>query len=116
MSQNIQNVKGLPAKVRSYMKGKVTRIWMVLLALLVPFIATAPAAAVSFCTTDIDEMFDVVNNHILPKAGETVGAIPSLIIPLAFLVVLIMIVFFIPDLLYSMLDTIKNAIHRGGKR
>lgn len=76
----------------------------------------APAMALTICTTDIDAMFDAVNNHIIPKAGETVSAMPALIIPLAFLIVLLLIVFFVPEMLYSMLDTVKSAIHKGGKK
>jgi hypothetical protein len=75
----------------------------------------APVMALTINTTDIDAMFDAVNNHIIPKAGETVSAMPSLIIPLAFLVVLLMILFFVPDVLYSMLEVIKGAIHKGKK-
>jgi hypothetical protein len=74
-----------------------------------------PVMALTINTTDIDAMFDAVNNHIIPKAGETVSAMPSLIIPLAFLVVLLMILFFVPDVLYSMLEVIKGAIHKGKK-
>lgn len=65
-------------------------------------------------TTQVDEMFDVVNNHIIPQAAGTIGAMPALIIPLAFLLVILAIVFFIPDLLYEFLDVIKSAI-RGKK-
>jgi hypothetical protein len=107
------NWKGIPAEARSLMKGKASTV---ALATAVGYAATtAHAAAVTINTTDIDAMFDAVNNHIIPKAGETVSAMPSLIIPLAFLVVLLMILFFVPDVLYSMLEVIKGSIRKGKK-
>jgi len=115
MQAVMQAWKGLPAKARNLMTGRGMKI--ALASAGVVAVNTATAAALTINTTDIDEMFDAVNNHIIPKAGETVSAMPSLIIPLAFLIVLLLIVFFVPEMLYGMLEVVKSAIHiRTGKK
>jgi ABC-type phosphate/phosphonate transport system permease subunit len=108
----------LQERIAYRIKMRATRAWLMLMALIGTIFAltvtAAPVAADMINTTQVDEMFDVVNNHIIPQAAGTIGALPALIIPLAFLLVILAIVFFIPDILYEFLDVIKGAI--GGKR
>jgi hypothetical protein len=72
----------------------------------------SPVAADTFGinTTDIDEAFDLMNQHILPKTGETISAMPAVIIPLVILIVLIMILFIVPELLGTLIDAVRSAI------
>ena len=109
-----QNWKGLPAKARALMKRNAAKIALAAGTLAVP-LATSGTSALEINTTDIDVMFDAVNDHIIPKVGETISAMPSLLIPLAFLLVLLMIIFFVPDILYTFLDSIKGAV-KGRKK
>jgi hypothetical protein len=73
-------------------------------------VAAEDITAFGMNSTDVDGAFDMLNLHILPKVGVTVGTMPSIIIPFAFVVVLVVILFFIPELLYSMLDMLKGAL------
>lgn len=59
--------------------------------------------------TQIDEMFSVLNQNILPDVGGTISALPAVIIPIVILIVLIVILLFVPELLYSLLDMLKGA-------
>jgi len=61
-------------------------------------------------TTDIDAAFDLMNQHILPKTGETISAMPAVIIPLVILIVLIMILFIVPELMGTLIDAVRSAI------
>jgi hypothetical protein len=61
--------------------------------------------------TQIDAAFSLLNNNILPDVGQTISAMPAIIIPLVILVVLIIIVMFVPELLYSLIDMVKESLH-----
>jgi len=61
-------------------------------------------------TTEIDDAFSLMNDHILPDVGKTVSALPSVIIPLVILIVLIMILFIVPELMGTLLDAVSSAI------
>lgn len=72
----------------------------------------SPAAANTFGIneTEISEAFDLMNNVILPKTGETISAMPSVIIPLVILIVLIIILFIVPELMGTLIDAVRSAI------
>lgn len=61
-------------------------------------------------TTDVDAAFDLMNDHIIPKTGETISAMPAVIIPLVILIVLIMILFIVPELMGTLIDAVRSAI------
>ena len=66
--------------------------------------------------TQIDDMFSALNQHILPDVGQTISAMPQIIIPIVILVVLIMILLFVPNLLHELLQMLKEAMHINPKK
>lgn len=83
-------------------------------AVLVPNVAADTAFGMN--STEMDAAFDVLNNHLLPNVGGTISAMPAIIIPLVMLVVLIMVMLFVPELLTSMIDMIKDAMKLGTRK
>lgn len=76
-------------------------------AAMVPGVAAEGAFGIN--GTEIDEMFGVLNEHILPNVGTTIGAMPAVIIPIVILIVLIAILMFVPELLYGLMDMLREA-------
>lgn len=74
---------------------------------LVPGVAAEDAFGMN--TTQIDSMFSVLNNHILPSVGQTIGSMPAVIIPIVILIVLIAILMFVPELLYGLMDMLRDS-------
>lgn len=74
---------------------------------LVPGVAAEGAFGIN--GTEIDEMFGVLNDHILPNVGTTIGSMPAVIIPIVILIVLIAILMFVPELLYGLMDMLRDA-------
>jgi hypothetical protein len=59
--------------------------------------------------TVIDDMFAILNTHILPDVGGTISALPAIIIPIVILIVLIVVLMFVPELLYALLDMLRET-------
>lgn len=73
-------------------------------------VAAANDTVFGINTTEIDAAFDLMNQHIIPKTGETISAMPAVIIPLVILIVLIMILFIVPELMGTLIDAVRSAI------
>lgn len=73
---------------------------------------TPAVAADSFGVngTQIDEMFAILNENILPDVGGTIQALPAVIIPIVIIVVLIIVMLFVPELLYSLIGMLRDAM------
>jgi Na+/alanine symporter len=77
---------------------------------LVGPVAAANDTVFGVDTATLDAAFDLMSQHIIPKTGELISAMPSVIIPLVILIVLIMILFIVPELLGTLIDAVRSAI------
>ena len=78
--------------------------------------AAAEDSAFGMNGTQVDESFDILNNHLLPSVGVTISKMPLIIIPIVILIVLIYVMLFVPEIMYSLIDMLKGALHFGKKK
>ena len=109
MATTAMNMKGFPARCRAALKARRMQI-MTAAAAVASAGLVQGASALSINTTDVDTAFDVLSEHIIPKMGEVISATPGIIVPLVILIVLVMVLFFFPKLLNSLLSAIEGAI------
>lgn len=72
-------------------------------------VLAAPAAA-DINWTDIDAMFDGLVEHLIPNITAVISASTSLIITIVVVIVVIAVTMFFPELLFSILDSLKDAM------
>lgn len=60
--------------------------------------------------TDIDAMFTGLSTHLIPDITSVISASTSLIITVVVIIVVIAVAMFFPELLYEILDMLKNSM------
>jgi hypothetical protein len=112
MATTAMNMKGLPARIRAALEARRMQI-MTAAAGLGGAALVQGASALTINTTEVDESFAVLTDHIVPRMGDLIGSLPGLIIPIVILVVIIMVLFFFPKLLGELLRMLEGAMKMG---